>query len=823
MVGDFTNYRGEETSLFDVGLKAVDVVLNGPLVLTLGTCDEYNNYTTYRMPVPFMEHSKEPIFEEVYGAGWCADASAALGWWIDVLIVILFLSFLIYLRWRVRHVAIEEDKSMWTTGDYAVCLRNLTDGLDESQSESLRMTADKLRDLVFEDLDAMGFPRSCIKQVEVGRKCAREMKFMGQLEKANIRRHELEARKQYAQERKRRGGKNVKVEPGIIGSTIGAATSVTRKVADTAVGSAKKLAEGVTDVAEGVAGGLSEVGNATGVNKVAGAVAGGLSEVSERTGVSKVAGAAAGGLSDLTEKTRALAEESVNAAAGAVGDVTSATERMSLGLGDKLGVTMDETDEGLEEEALELNEDLQKIMKELEVLYDEPDYATGQAFVVFNYEKDKIRLLKKFNSAKGGKVSGLFFQRRVAPADGIPSLRRSAAGRRVQCIPAPEPSEVNWCALEIDDAAQARNSLRTWVTIVLMLIASAALIITVKVLKQIQTEDPFVEGSTGSIVLYVLMAASSLCTAVTNFVLKISIVKLTHLEGRDTKTEHEASLFKKLSLAYVVNSAFIPIFVGFFFSFNGSGVLVDQSWYEKSGVVGQAWLLLIISAFAKDVPKVIPVPVIIKRRFKVARSQAKLNQLWKPPTLYIGDLYANTLKTISLSLVYGPLYPLTYLWGIFALIFCNLCTTYGISRWYGKPPAVDEEMMMALRTVLSGLLIFQIFISGCAAESLGVAFDSPHVPYAANVAVYILAPLLWLVYALMPLGLFKMFRSVEEEEEMGEGDNDGDGQEGDTGGVHFDDVAKLKGYEMEPYICPKITERIYRATKKAQEQAAVTP
>ena len=112
------------------------------------------------------------------------------------------IAYLVYLRWKVKVLAVADDKRMWTTGDYAVLLRNLKDGLDADKPESERITADALRELVFADLAELGFAREKIVQVEVGRACADELKLIKKLEKANIQRHELAARKLYRETKK---------------------------------------------------------------------------------------------------------------------------------------------------------------------------------------------------------------------------------------------------------------------------------------------------------------------------------------------------------------------------------------------------------------------------------------------------------------------------------------------------------------------------------------------------------------------------------------------------------------------------------------------
>ena len=104
-------------------------------------------------------------------------------------------------------------------------------------------------------------------------------------------------------------------------------------------------------------------------------------------------------------------------------------------------------------------------------------------------------------------------------------------------------------------------------------------------------------------------------------------------------TELEASLFTKLSWAYTVNSAAIPLFVGAIFSWSLAGDSITQSWYEPGGVLSYAWLLMLINAVAKDLLKIFR-PIERFRRSWVGRgthSQLRLNRLWRPPFFHIGQ------------------------------------------------------------------------------------------------------------------------------------------------------------------------------------------
>ena len=162
--------------------------------------------------------------------------------------------------------------------------------------------------------------------------------------------------------------------------------------------------------------------------------------------------------------------------------------------------------------------------------------------------------------------------------------------------------------------------------------------------------------------------------------------------------------------------------------------------------------------------------------------------------------------------MYGPLYPAIYLLTAFGLLFCYVSTRYGIVRWYQKQPAVDDDMMASMRSTLSVVIAVMIVV-----QTLGVfaAIDNESIGFG-SAAAAIGAPTAWLVYALVPLERFSYFKDYEQDEGAE------DGGEGDTGGMRWDEVTKLKQIEMEPYICPKLTKRIYDALAEEEEYAKAT-
>ena len=96
---------------------------------------------------------------------------------------------------------------------------------------------------------------------------------------------------------------------------------------------------------------------------------------------------------------------------------------------------------------------------------------------------------------------------------------------------------------------------------------------------------------------------------------------------------------------------------------------VTQAWYESGGVVSQAAILMVTSALITDFNRVAQLDRVFKRRVLglYASSQIRLNQLWAPPKMLIGNMYAESFRSLALGLVYAPIYPLAFLLTAYSL------------------------------------------------------------------------------------------------------------------------------------------------------------
>ena len=208
---------------------------------------------------------------------------------------------------------------------------------------------------------------------------------------------------------------------------------------------------------------------------------------------------------------------------------------------------------------------------------------------------------------------------------------------------------------------------------------------------------------------------------------KNSVEALTY-ERLDTRSHVEVALFTKLIFVYGLNTVAVPLFVSFLTLYDPieqAPVLhvvgITQAWYESGGAVSRAVILMLSSSIVTDLFRYIHIPALINRHIlgRFASSQIRLNQLWAPPPVPLGGIYAETFRTLLLGVVYAPIYPPALLLTAFALLSSYLSTRYAISRWYMRPPLVNGSLMKRMRNACEWLALIGAFVT--AATGVGMA------------------------------------------------------------------------------------------------------
>ena len=348
---------------------------------------------------------------------------------------------------------------------------------------------------------------------------------------------------------------------------------------------------------------------------------------------------------------------------------------------------------------------------------------------------------------------------------------------------APEPTDVLWQNLEVDRDERLRRICTTYAVSCLLVVTSAACFFSLTVLKANGPEWlGFGRSNTWAAWSFAqgLSAVTGLAIVGGNYLIKLYVYWATDGERHISRTAFERSLFTKLSLAFLANTVALPALTA------SIPFGLSQSWYEVGGPIDQAQFILLSGSVIKEFTKMTQ-PVAWFQRFvrgRFARSQLRLNSLWSPPEMLIGELFAEIVKSVGLCLLFAPLYPPLYLLTSLCLLLSFVGDKYAISYWWKNPPSLRHDLMERLRLEIWLLLPLHFIMSGVGNARAQHDFGFTSVALAPTVV----SGAVWLGYplALLVSGRVKWLQAHDPLELT-------------TEGVRFDDVPRVKGYDVERF------------------------
>ena len=419
------------------------------------------------------------------------------------------------------------------------------------------------------------------------------------------------------------------------------------------------------------------------------------------------------------------------------------------------------------------------VYKKYELELKQPALSTGHAIVVFKAESDRVAFQNKLEETHA--TDGHFFW--SALNSDLP--RCQASGQKLRFEAAPEPDAIIWENLELTDTRQHTLMVLGLIGVACLLSASVLLMIKLKDLaarvkaedglgglaeltivsaqvsestdqtlaeKLLELFDTFVGvpfdnavnlfiahmASGGFSANRIKLVISLMCAGqvvVMNLIIKAFVKVMTHLQGLDTFTEKESALFRRLSLVLVMNTVVVPLAVEIYNTWRVSGglAIVDASWYGPGGVISTGISLVVIDMVSTAPLHLLP-PMLIMRIVSLfsrfAGSYGKVLKAWEPPELLPSTSYAALITSLTLCLLYAPLYPPIYLLSAASLTFSFTCFKFGVVRWYKTPPSFDEEMAEVLRKVVTRLVL-PLHVATFYLSVANASFDPPMAPVCA--------------------------------------------------------------------------------------------
>jgi hypothetical protein len=688
--------------------------------------------------------------------------------WLELAIVLILLSFFVRQFYSTRRRAEEYDAEHLTTSDFSVMVSGLEREADVDDSDD---GSPGLESKLLGDLERMGYKREDIYKVEVARFCKEPIRAMAQLASLRTQRQELQSsRAQSSRSTKddtQPSGRlsQGKASPARQPTGLGEATvsAFAKKTADV---SGKIVA--VADAA-----GNSQVGQMAKINSdklteawsaSMGKMQAGVSEISEKWQEQVEAS-----LQEQIHTTENLLSAMVKAKDKSTGHafITFNTEAMRNDFMKRLRVP------SIHQRLifaimLRLSSFRRKRLFAIGARVRHPSHgegvidkitAEGKKSVLFdsgavhayaNDSLDKLTPLSKDASSVHEKRLGLD-KIAIAARDFVFISKRrrkivfhSAPHqdlRNVKVEVAPDPSDIFWENLEISKGTRRLWTVTSDLILAFLVILSAMLLITTTYWSgamklqlnhkfEDQDQDPgFVERNALRLRIAFLGLANSVVTLISNEALTFIVNKLSRQAGPTSQTGFQRSIFSMLSFLYVINTSMTPFVVASLESFtsrhatvggmsvfvpskDGDDRLIYQLWYDQGSIVQQMVINLVVTCLSTCMSQVLSMPSLLKR-FVLARtatSQHKLNQLWMPPPMKVGQRQAKLYKAMSLVLIYAPMYPPMYLLAALYLVPSFLATRFGISHWFAQPSRMDQSVSESMRGWLAGSMGISLMI-----------------------------------------------------------------------------------------------------------------
>ena len=538
--------------------------------------------------------------------------------------------------------------------------------------------------------------------------------------------------------------------------------------------------------------------------------------------------------------------------------------------------------EAAHEALSKVNADQLAARNELRRLRSEAHTTTGHAFIVFQTIRDRDRFLNLFNKAAKALGEGGLMELLRVPLKWVQRKKQrvgsellQAAGWKeegVRVRRAPEPNDIYWENLELQPK-ERRNRKRLSILLILVLLLLGTVLLYVARSWQIgyfqhlstlcDTQSTLFclsdadVSSWRTLAGFAIVGVSAGVTLLVNQVLKAVTVWLTYREGHPTRSSYEKSSFTKLILAYTLNTVLAPILVSVLTLYDPMsktltffiGRFITQAWYESGGVVSQAIILIVCNAIITDFLRATQIDRLFNRyvRGRFAASQIKLNQLYAPPPMAFGHLYAETFRTLSIGVVYAPIYPPAFILTALALLLSFYATKFAIAHWYMRPPLVDGQLMKRFRNACS-FLLFACYIAasifGVRALQSNPSADRQHI-VAHAVTALVVAVLLW-ICTLSPLySRMKYFSTRFKEDfftsaasggvaEQSESSRNSSGHRNASpedprlkgkgierfvtlSDIRYEEVTERLGYLLERYECPAASRM--KSTKHLEDTA----
>ena len=319
------------------------------------------------------------------------------------------------------------------------------------------------------------------------------------------------------------------------------------------------------------------------------------------------------------------------------------------------------------------------------------EHFGGAAFITFNTIKQQEEYLSKLPSNFFDYLINFFknlfyiFCSCCTKKDSLNYYKR-----HITFEAAPEPEDVIFENLQTKPLWRIINTIIVYfISIIICGVSFIAIIYLNKL--QVKIDKDKENRTTHTVLLYVISFGITGVTSVIDIILEIVLEKLTKWEKQTTWTNFYLSYSIKLTLFSFLNSAVIPIVCEL--------VINKSNGYQF--LINNMLMKFLVNAFVTTIMWTVNVgcflklfrQCIIERKDKINYNQKELNEIYELPSMNIAAKYSYIGKTLLMSFLYVPIFPLGLGISLLGFILAYWLEKYNFANMYKKPEMLNRQIV----------------------------------------------------------------------------------------------------------------------------------
>jgi len=338
------------------------------------------------------------------------------------------------------------------------------------------------------------------------------------------------------------------------------------------------------------------------------------------------------------------------------------------------------------EEEKEDTENKIKLAVQLEDI-NEYNFA-GVAFVSFNTIKEQEEFLKQFPSNFITYFLKIIWDLKYIFC--FCCLKKDLKAN-LNVVVAPEPEDVIYENIEYSSIEKTLRIMIVYIISILLIGICFGIFIGLNILQEYLNSKAI-----HMILSYVISLLNTCVTSILNTAFQMILDFLTKMEKQNTMTEYYRSYSLKLTIFTFFTSAVVPLICELIRRSNGYEILISNMlmmFLVNAFVTPIMWTLnftFFLKEFRKCLLKWNKKPDEVDKSHNM--TQRELNDLFELPDMSISYKYSYLAKTLLMTFLYIPIFPLGILISLVGFILGYLLEKYNYCQMYKRPEMLNHKL-----------------------------------------------------------------------------------------------------------------------------------